>query len=102
VAEISTIEYRAPLAGAVYKPLLEMLPKGVEYITCQVTAVLLLFCTVAVNCWVPPNCTFEVAGEMETATGGMIVTEAEADFVGSATETAVTVTGLGLGTAAGV
>jgi len=39
---------------------------------------------------------------METATGGMIVTEAEADFVGSATETAVTVTGLGLGTAAGV
>ena len=39
----------------------------------------------------------EVAGETVTATGGIIVTEAVADFVGSATEVAVTETWGGLG-----
>jgi hypothetical protein len=45
--------------------------------------------------------TCDVVGEIVTATGGMIVIEAVADFVGSATEVAVTDTCAGLGTADG-
>ena len=42
-----------------------------------------------------------VAGKIVTATGGIIVTEAVADFVGSATEVAVIDTFGGLGTEGG-
>ena len=36
----------------------------------SVTAVLLVFCKVAVNCCVPPVVTLAEVGEIETATGG--------------------------------
>src|SRR5438552_4290292 len=49
-------------------PTLEF-PPDVPF-TCQVTAVLLLFETVAVNCCVPPICTLAVAGESATETIG--------------------------------
>jgi hypothetical protein len=42
-----------------------------------------------------------VVGEIVTETAGLIVTEAEPDFVGSATEVALTETCAGLGTADG-
>ena len=45
--------------------------------------------------------TCDVAGVTDTATGGRIVIEAVADFVGSATEVAVTDICAGLGTADG-
>ena len=57
--------------------------------------------TVAVNCCWPPMSTCAVTGETLTEIGGSIVTVAEADLVGSATEVAVTVTSAGLGTAEG-
>jgi hypothetical protein len=57
--------------------------------------------TVAVNCWWPPVRSCAVAGETITETGGTIVTEAVADFVGSATEVAVIDTCGGLGTVDG-
>jgi hypothetical protein len=69
--------------------------------TLQVTAVFVAFVTVAVNCCVFPAITCADVGEMDTATGGRIVTAADADFVESATEVAVTATRAGLGTVAG-
>src|SRR5204863_109664 len=94
-------------AGAVYRPELDMVPtvvlSRVTALTCQVTAVLLVFCTVAVNCCVPPAPTVADTGEIVTLTTavGVMVTCAEADFVGSACDTAVTVTVAGFGTTAG-
>ena len=76
--------------GAVYRPELETVPTvalpPVTPLTCQVTVVLLVFCTVAVNCCVPPTATVADAGEIVTLTGAaaVIVTCAEADFVASA------------------
>jgi hypothetical protein len=46
--------------------------------------------TVAVNCWCPRTGSCTVDGETVTETSGMIVTDEVADFVGSATEVAVT------------
>src|SRR6266480_2777062 len=94
-------------AGAVYRPELDIVPTvalpPVTPLTCQVTAVLLVFCTVAVNCCVPPAPTVAATGEIVTLTTavGVMVTCAEADFVGSAWDTAVTVTMAGFGTTAG-
>ena len=56
----------------------------------QDTAVFVALATVAVNCCWPPVTTFTVVGEMLTATGRITVIEEVADFVGSATEVAVT------------
>jgi len=56
----------------------------------QVTAVLLLPVTVAVNCCVAPVISEAVVGEMATETA-VTVTVAEADLVVSATLVAVTV-----------
>jgi len=60
------------VAGAVYRPELEIVPTvalpPVTPFTCQVTAVLLVF-TVAVNCCVPPVATVAEVGEMVTFTG---------------------------------
>jgi len=67
----------------------------------QVTAVLLVPVTVAVNCCCAPTVTFTAVGDTDTATGGKTVTVALADFVESACEVAVTVTVAGLGTFAG-
>src|SRR5437764_207988 len=85
-------------AGAVYRPELDIVPTvalpPLTPFTCQVTAVLLVFCTVAVNCCVPPAPTVADAGEIVTRTAvvGVVVTAAEADFVGTACDAAVTVT----------
>src|SRR5919108_5931357 len=89
--------------GAVYRPELEIVPTvalpPVTPLTCQVTVVLLVFCTVAVNCWVPPVATVADNGAivMLTAVAAEIVTCVEAAFVVSAWDTAVTVTVAGLG-----
>jgi len=57
----------------VYRPALEIVPTvalpPVTPFTCQVTAVLLVFCTVAVNCRVPPAPTVADVGEIVTLTG---------------------------------
>jgi len=70
------------------------LPPAIPF-TLQVTAVFVVFVTVAVNCCVAPVATEALVGLTLTATGGMTVTDAEADLVGSATLVAVTVAGEG-------
>jgi len=50
--------------GAVNKPAVLMVPPVAD----QVTDWLLLFATVAVNCWFPPDATDAVEGETETLT----------------------------------
>ena len=62
--------------------------------TCQVTAVLVEKVTVEANCTVPLRPIAAVVGEIEI--GSATVTAAEAPWVVSATETAVTVTEAGL------
>lgn len=102
-----TVAGLGTVAGAVYKPAVEIVPTvllpAVTPFTCHVTAVLLVFFRVAVNCCVVPAVTLAVVGATETliTTELVTVTKAEADFVGSACETAVTVTVAGLGTVAG-
>ena len=66
--------------GAVYRPELEIVPivalPPVVAFTCQVTVVLLVFSTVAVNCCVPPTATVADAGEIITVTAtGVCVVE---------------------------
>jgi hypothetical protein len=56
----------------------------------HVTEVFVVFATVAVNCWVAPSAMVAVAGETVTDTGRLMVTDAVADLVGSATDVAVT------------
>ena len=67
-------------------PLVETVPPVAD----QVTAVLDVPVTVAVNCCVAPVCSDAEVGLMLTATNDT-VTVAEADFEGSATLVAVTV-----------
>src|SRR2546423_886466 len=106
-AVTATVAGFGTTAGAVYRPELDIVPTvalpPLTPLTCQVTAVLLVFCTVAVNCCVPPAPTVADTGEIVTRTTavGVMVTCAEADFVGSACDTAVTVTVAGFGTTAG-
>jgi|SRR5215472_411134 len=58
--------------GAVYRPEPEIVPTAalppVTPFTCQVTAVLLVFRTVAVNCCVPPTATVADVDEIVTLT----------------------------------
>jgi hypothetical protein len=73
-------------------------------VTVYVTPLLpVSFVNVAVNVCVPLTVTLAVVGATETVIGGaaVIVTVAEADLVGSATEVAVTVRVAGVGTVAG-
>ena len=74
-------------------------------LTCQVTAVFVVLLTVAVKDCVLPVWTLAVAGPTDTATGGgavaVMVTCAEPERVGSATDTAVIVTVADEGTVAG-
>jgi hypothetical protein len=65
------------------------------------TAVFVVPVTVAANCCFSPTWTCTADGATVTETDGMMVTEAVADFVGSATEVAVTDIWGGLGTADG-
>src|SRR5947207_2873719 len=91
-------------AGAVYRPELDIVPTvalpPLTPLTCQVTAVLLVFCTVAVNCCVPPAPTVADAGEIVTLTTavGVMVTCAEADIGRASCRAAVTATEGGLAT----
>src|ERR1700687_5847021 len=93
--------------GATYNPLVEMNPKvwlpPAMPLTCQVTAVLGVPSTDAVNCCVPKFGTVAALGdtltELEEAV--VTVTVADVDFVESACEVAVTVTCGGFGTVAG-
>jgi hypothetical protein len=84
--------------GAVYKPLLLIVPTlefpPVMPSTDQVTFTSDPPIIVAVNCWVPPTAIVAVAGETVTVpvATGFTVTVALAVLVGSATETALTVT----------
>lgn len=91
--------------GAVYTPVEEIVPHAAPLqplpLTLQVTAVLVLPATVAVNCWVSPAFTCAVFGETFTDTGTAIVSVAEPEIVGSATETALIVTCGGVGVEGG-
>ena len=69
--------------------------------TLQVTAVLAVLITVAVNDRVFPATTCATAGETVIATGGRMVTVADAALELSATEVALTITCVGLGTVSG-
>jgi hypothetical protein len=80
--------------GAVSSPALEIVPQAAPVqplpARLQETVVLDEPVIVAVNCRLAPVSTCAVDGETVTATGGMTVTEAVADLVGSATKVAVT------------
>jgi hypothetical protein len=78
------------VAGAVYRPELPMVP--VFGLRLQVTAVLLVYETVATNCCGCDGASVAVKGVMLTVTGGFKVTVAEALLVVSAALVAVTVT----------
>jgi len=67
----------------------------------QVTAVFVALFTVAVNCCLAPTTSCVDEGEIDTDTGGMMVTWAVPDFVGSAADVAVTNTWPGVGALAG-
>jgi len=76
------------------------LPPAIPF-TLQVTAVFAVPVTVAVNCCVAPVTTEALVGLTVTATPETIVTDAEADLVGSNWLVAITVTVAGEGTADG-
>lgn len=67
-------------------------------LTLQVTAVFEVLATVAVNCFVLPANKDALVGAIVIATGNATVTTADADFVLSALDVAVTVTAAGFGT----
>lgn len=73
-------------AGAVNTPWLEMLPRVVD----QVTAGSLAFSATPVNCRVSDAVTLALLGVTVTLIGGITVTIAVADFVGSSTLVALT------------
>jgi hypothetical protein len=91
----------------VYKPVLEIVPQETPLHPVpemlQFTDVFVLPVSVAENCCCPPVDTCAVAGDTETETDATLwmTTLAEEDFVGSATEVAVTVAREGLGIVAG-
>ena len=74
--------------GAVYKPFVLIVPQALPEqpvpLMLQVTLVLLLPVTVAVNCTCCPVVTCAVAGETETTMLGVIITVAEPERVESA------------------
>jgi hypothetical protein len=96
-ADTVTVAGAGITAGAVYSPLLDIvptvaLPPGMP-LTCQVTALLVLLLTVAVKLCVPvATSTFAELGAMATLSGDVIVTPAKPDSVEFALDTAVTVT----------
>ncbi len=89
-ALVAVTVYVPAVLGAVYNPLLLMLPP----LALHVTAVFVVPLTLAVNCCVPPVVTDAETGEMLTLTvaaGALTVTVALADLLLSATLVAVTV-----------
>jgi hypothetical protein len=93
------------VAGAVYNPLLSTVPHAEPAQpapdTLQLTALLVVPVTVAVNCLVSPANTCALVGEILTTTGVTTVTVAVPNLEGSASEVAVTIIVGGLGTALG-
>ena len=93
--------------GAVYSPLAVTMPQAAPLQpapeTLHRTAMFPVPVTVAVNCCCPFTETCVVGGEIMTVTpaADTMITLAEADFVGSATDVAVTVAADGLGTVGG-
>lgn len=87
--------------GAEYTPVEETAPQVAPLqpapLAFQVTAVFVVFRTVAVSCFCSPAFTVVDVGETLTDTGNDTVTILEADFEGSATDVAVTVTCAGAG-----
>ena len=79
----------------------QALPEHPVPLRLHVTAVFVVLITVAVNCCVLPATTCAAVGEMLTATGGRIVTVADAALVVSSFDVAVTITCAGLGTVLG-
>lgn len=100
-----TVAGEGTVIGAVYAPAAEIIPTmalpPATPLTLQFTIVLEEPATVAVNAWVMATCTLAVAGVTDTVTGAAIVTCADADFVLSAAEVALTVTVAGDGTVVG-
>jgi hypothetical protein len=92
------------LKGAVYTPEVDTVPTlalpPIIPLTSQITVVLLVYSTVAVKDCMPPAGTVGLVGDIDTDTCAM-VTVACPDCVGSATDTADTVTLAGAGIAAG-
>ena len=90
--------------GAVYRPVLETVPvlepPPATPFTAHLTELSAAPTTVAVNCWDCPTPTVDVGGVIETETGGVTVTAADADLLGSETLVALTTTAT-LGTALG-
>ena len=82
-----------------YRPEVVIVPHAapLQSLRLQVTAVFVVFFTVAVNCWLAPVTSWTLAGETVTTTAGTIFTVAVADLAGSATDVAVTETNAGLG-----
>jgi hypothetical protein len=79
----------------------QALPEQPLPVTVQVTLMLEVPPTVAVNCWVFPVTTCALLGETLTMIACRIVTTALLDFVASMTEVAITFTCAGLGTVPG-
>ena len=92
-------------AGAVYKPVLLIVPQATPLqpapVRVHFTPVFAVPLTRAVNCNEPPTEIAAVPGNTATNVGGTMVTVALADFVASACDVAVTVTVGGVGTVVG-
>ncbi len=113
VAVTVTFEVDGTFVGALYSPLVLMVPivefPPVTPFTFQVTEVFVVLVTVAVNCFVVFTRTLALVGEMLMATGGgggggcgfVMVTNALPTAVGMALLVACTVTVGGEGSAAG-
>jgi hypothetical protein len=93
--------------GAVYRPELEIVPHADPLqplpVTLHFTALFVVPLTLAENCCCTPVETWAVRGdtEIDTEAAAWITTDAELDFVGLATEVAVTVASDGVGIFAG-
>jgi hypothetical protein len=106
--DVAVIEMAGALGttdGAVYRPVVEMVPHAdpvhADPDTLQVTLLSIAFWTVAVNCWVAPISTGWLRGETVTTTAARIVIVALADLEVSAADVAVTVMVALLGTLMG-
>ena len=84
---VAVTVYVPPVDGAVYRPLDDTVPPLID----QVTLVLADPVTLAVNCCEPPASSEAETGEIDTATGALTLTVADADLVVSATLVTVTV-----------
>ena len=105
VAVTNTCAGVGTVDGAVYRPVEDTTPQAAplqpDPLTLQVTAVFVVFRTVAWNCCCDPAFTVAESGEMLTETGKVTVTEADPDLEGSATDVALTVTWARAGRVAG-